>query len=77
MFTLAGAAVKYASDGRNKAEDEMTRQEDLIAKSNAEIIKKETAREKAGRLEGIENWLTYLNEEWGIEFRYPDGISLR
>lgn len=45
---LAGFIIKYASDSQSKADDEIIRQEELVSKSNINIIKKEAAKVQGG-----------------------------
>ncbi len=41
MVSLTGITVKYAVDGQKELDDEISRQEDLVSKSNVDIIKKD------------------------------------
>jgi len=71
MISLTGFTIKFVNDSQREIDDEISYQEDLIAKSNVEIIKKDLAREKQGGEGKTTDWQIYRNEETGFEIKYP------
>jgi hypothetical protein len=49
MFSLTGFTVKFVKDGQHDLDEELAYQEDLIAKNNVEIIKRNGIRERQNR----------------------------
>ncbi len=72
VFFITGLTMKYVSDGQKELDEGISLQNDLVSKSNVDIIKKDAVKRKQGEeVKGTADWQAYRNEILGIDFLYP------
>lgn len=49
-LSVTGLTIKYADDGQREVDEEISYQEDLVLKSNVDIIRKGAAKERQGKI---------------------------
>ncbi|GEM_PF-3956529 len=69
MVSLTVITVKYAVDGQKELDDEISRQDDLVSKSNVDLIKETAGRSQGSAKEGETSYSTIKIEKG---FLFPE-----